>query len=217
MNETLELVELYVRSTAEFEQDSYFRFLERKQLMVKRAAESITEEAAGAMCTCHCGQNWKTGVRVESVCSLGQPCTASLPSSLWNGCKRISDVDAEMEAGAERTKRMRYQRGVQSPRVLFYTDALSDFYSKHTDANACSHPWEGARVGERTWTWESPLRWNEENAGKRRYEFFKVAYLTSTSLISQCCGTVDLFLTWNQQFLVEDLWFLCHPGQSEVN
>lgn len=49
----------------------------------------------------------------------------------------------------------------------YFTPTLSKiFYSKHTDANACSHPREGTRVGEGTWTWESPLRWNEENAGK---------------------------------------------------
>lgn len=57
-------------------------------------------------------------------------------------------MNAEVEAGAERTKRMRYQRGFQGPRLLFYTDALEDFYSQHTDALARSQPREGPRVGE---------------------------------------------------------------------
>lgn len=57
-------------------------------------------------------------------------CAASLPVSLRDCYKRISDVDAESEGKAARTKRMLYHCGVQSQWVLFYAKSLHKFYSK---------------------------------------------------------------------------------------
>lgn len=96
-------------------------------------------------------------------------------------CKRISDANGEIEARAGRTKRMRYQRGFQGRWVLFYTDALDGFYSKHTDALACWRPREGERASWREN--KNPRVAFEVSWGscfyKCRYEFLTVAVLSN--------------------------------------
>lgn len=138
-----------------------------------------------------------------SVCGVGQACAASLPTSLWNRCKGISDVNAEIEAAAERTKRMRYQRGFQSPRLLFNTDALEDFYSQTYRCSRVLTAPGGTPSGREQET-ESHLWGEMRKMGffcKCRYEFLKVAYYTS--LISPCCGEVCFELKPND-WLVQD-------------
>lgn len=111
--------------------------------------------------------------------SVGQPCTASLAASFCNRCKRICDAHAEIEALAERTKRMRYQRGFWSQRLLFYTDAFDSFYSKHPVALACSQPPGGNKNLRVT----SKVSWGSSFFHKCSYEFLKVAYLSNELML----------------------------------
>lgn len=70
---------------------------------------------------------------MENVCiECGSAhCAASLLVPLGGRYKRISDVDAESEAAAERTKRMLYHCGVQGCRVLFLMlNSVHDLYSE---------------------------------------------------------------------------------------
>lgn len=90
------------------------------------------------VCTCTTVGKIRNQSRVENVCiQCGSAlCAASLPASLWDCYKRISDVDAGIEGEAERTKRMLYHCGVQSQWVLFYANSQHNFYSKHRNVLA---------------------------------------------------------------------------------
>lgn len=98
----------------------------------------------------------RAGKRGECLHSVwvSTQCAASLSVSLWDCYKRISDVDAESEGEAERTKRMLYHCGVQSQWVFFfYANCLH--YSKHTDVHTL-HTCSQGKV------WLTELEWERK-------------------------------------------------------
>lgn len=120
-------------------------------------------------------RNWSGKERGMSAFSVGQ-CAASLPVSLWDGYKRISDVDAASEGAAGRTQRVLYHCGVRSQWVLLVpSDSMKPIQNMQVSFHTCSQ-------GK---AWES---WEREKEGNR---IASLNYVPPVPLVSNTLQMLD--------------------------